>query len=330
MLTPGDIRGVYVLPPTPCKEGADRWDATDSVDYDEFSRMLDFLIQPGVGGIGLFGTTGEGGTLLWEEKLRAAEVAVQVNRQRTQIFAGATALGTREAVRQMRALRDVGVDGALVGLPLWQTPTVENAVQFYADLGEAVPDLPVMLYSNSWFFKTSFPVALWEGLARRAPTVICSKNAHGFDHYREELAAVGDRIQMIPGEFGIFLAYKLAPDSIRAVWSTQAALGPEPLVAFMDALRRGDGQRAEEIKADFDAVPPFAPPGGMKNRDLYDAFAQYNIQAAKWRSEAAGLFRVGPPRAPYYDLPDEWKRQAEAEAQGFLAMRQKYLPAAVP
>ena len=138
------------------------------------------------------------------------------------------------------------------------------------------------------------------------------------------------KCEKVFNEFGIFLAYKLAPESIRAVWSTQAALGPEPLVAFMNALRRGDRQRAAEIKADFDAVPPFAPPGGMKNGDLYDPFAQYNIQAAKWRSEAAGLFRVGPPRAPYYDLPDEWKRQAEAEAQGFLAMRQKYLPAAVP
>ena len=45
------------------RNGSDRWDAADSVDYDEFARMLDFLIQPGVGGIGLFGTTGEGGTL---------------------------------------------------------------------------------------------------------------------------------------------------------------------------------------------------------------------------------------------------------------------------
>jgi trans-o-hydroxybenzylidenepyruvate hydratase-aldolase len=329
MLTPSDIQGVYVLPPTPCQEGADRWDAADSVDYDELARMLDFLIQPGVGGLGLFGTTGEGGTLLWEEKLRAAEVAVQVNRGRTQLFAGATALGTREVVRQMRALRDVGVDGALVGLPLWQTPTVENAVQFYADLSEAVPDLPVMVYSNSWFFKSSFPVELWASLARRAPTVICSKNAHGFDHYLEELKAVGDRLRMMPGEFGIFLAYKLDPASVTAVWSTQAALGPEPLVAFMDALRRGDRARAEEIKADFDGVPPFAPPGGMKNRDLYDEFARYNIQAAKWRSQAAGLFRVGPSRAPYYDLPDEWKRQAEAEARGFLEMRKRYLPATV-
>src|SRR5215831_17198376 len=153
VLEVGDIRGVYVLPPTPCLPDAGGWDATDSVDLDETARMTEFLISPGVTGLGLFGTTGEGHSLLWEEKLTCASAVVEAARGRVQIFAGATALGTREVIRQMRGLRDAGVDGALVGLPLWQTPTVENAVQFYADLSAAVPDLPVMVYSNSWFFK---------------------------------------------------------------------------------------------------------------------------------------------------------------------------------
>src|SRR5262249_39125715 len=76
------------------------------------------------------------------------DAIVQVNRKRVPVFAGATALGTKETIRQMRGLKDVGVDGAFVGLPLWQTPTIENAVQFYADLGEAVPDMPILVYAN--------------------------------------------------------------------------------------------------------------------------------------------------------------------------------------
>jgi trans-o-hydroxybenzylidenepyruvate hydratase-aldolase len=60
VLEVGDIRGVYVLPPTPCLPDAGGWDATDSVDLDETARMTEFLISPGVTGLGLFGTTGEG------------------------------------------------------------------------------------------------------------------------------------------------------------------------------------------------------------------------------------------------------------------------------
>ena len=169
MLEVGDIRGVYVLPPTPCLPDAGGWDATDSVDLDETARMTEFLISPGVTGLGLFGTTGEGHSLLWEEKLACAAAVVETARGRVQVFAGATALGTREVIRQMRGLRDVGVDGALVGLPLWQTPTVRNSVRFYADLSAAVPDLPVMVYSNSWFFKSSFPPEFWSRPAARGP-----------------------------------------------------------------------------------------------------------------------------------------------------------------
>ena len=126
MLSVEDIRGVYVLPPTPCREDAGGWDSTDSVDLAETALMTEFLLKPGVTGIGLFGTTGEGHSLLYEEKLTAARVVVETVAGRAQVFAGATALGTREVIRQMRGLQDAGVDGALVGLPLWQTPTVET------------------------------------------------------------------------------------------------------------------------------------------------------------------------------------------------------------
>ena len=123
MLTRDDVRGVYALPPTPCKEGAGGWDVADSVDLDETARLVENLIAAGVGGIGVCGTTGECAALLWDEKRDYVDTVVQVTRKRVPVIAGATALGTKEVVRQMRGLKDVGADGVLVGLPLWQTPT---------------------------------------------------------------------------------------------------------------------------------------------------------------------------------------------------------------
>jgi trans-o-hydroxybenzylidenepyruvate hydratase-aldolase len=315
---------VYVLPPTPCRAGAGGWDAVDSVDLDETARMTDLLLRPGVTGLGLFGTTGEGHSLLWEEKLACARVVVDVAAGRAQVFAGATALGTREVIRQMRGLQAVGVDGVLVGLPLWQTPTVENAVQFFADLSAAVPDVPVMVYSNSWFFKTSFPPEFWAGLVERAPTVVASKNTHGFEHFLEELEIVRGRINLMPGDPGIFTAWGLVGSGITAVWSTQAALGPEPFVALMTAIAAGDGVAVEAITADFRAVPPYVPPGAMARRDHTDGFAMYNTQVAKWRLNASGVIAAGPLRPPYTDLPDEWKRQVEREVAAYAILRAKY------
>src|SRR5712692_9335916 len=178
MLSAKDIRGVCVMIPTPCKPGHDGWDSTDSVDLEETARMIEALIKAGIGSIAACGTTGECAALLWEEKRAFIDTIAQVNRKRVPVFAGATALGTKEVIRQMRGLKDVGADGAFVGLPLWQTPTIENSVRFFADLSEAVPDMPIMIYANARFFKSTFPTSFWAGVAKKAPTVVLTKMSY--------------------------------------------------------------------------------------------------------------------------------------------------------
>src|SRR6266536_2694102 len=124
MLTARDITGLMALPPTTVREGAEPFGPESTVDLDEAARVAKQLIADGVSSIGLCGTTGECATLTWSEKREFYAVA-------------------RDTVEQMREVRDLGLDGAFVGLPLWQTPTVENAVGFHADLSSAVPDLAV-------------------------------------------------------------------------------------------------------------------------------------------------------------------------------------------
>ncbi len=319
MLTARDLRGICVLVPTPCKEGSDKWDATDSVNLEETARMTEGLIQAGIGSLAACGTTGECAALLWEEKRAFIDTIVQVNRKRVPVFAGATALGTKEVVRQMKGLREVGADGAFVGLPLWQTPTLDNSVQFYADLSEAVPDMAIMIYSNALFFKSSFPTAFWAGMAENAPTVITTKVTYGIGTLLEDMRVAGHQINFMPGQNNIFPAYKMARTKITACWSTSAAMGPEPVVALMEAIQKDDEKRVDEIWEDMRSVPAFMPPGAMPQ------FAQYNAQAEKWRFNAAGFVKCGPSRAPYRDLPDNWKKHAELHGKGWAELRKKYM-----
>jgi trans-o-hydroxybenzylidenepyruvate hydratase-aldolase len=105
MLTKDDIKGVAVMVPTPTKEGGEGWDVADSVDLEETARMVESYIRAGIGLIAACGTTGECAALLWEEKRAFIDTIVQVARKRVPVFAGATALGTKEVVRQMRGLK---------------------------------------------------------------------------------------------------------------------------------------------------------------------------------------------------------------------------------
>ncbi|HEY7060537.1 MAG TPA: dihydrodipicolinate synthase family protein [Chloroflexota bacterium] len=324
MLSRDDVRGVYALPPTPCKEGAGGWDVADSVDLDEAARLVENLIAAGVGGIGLCGTTGECAALLWDEKREYVDTVVQVARKRVPIIAGATALGTKEVVRQMRGLKDVGADGVLVGLPLWQTPTPESSVRFYADLAEALPDLPVMVYANSMFFKSVFPVEFWEAVAKRAPTTIMCKVSYGIGHIEDDLRVAGDKINFVVGHANLHAAYEKVGTKITACWATAAGMGPEPIIALMDAILRDDRARAKAIQADLDALPSMLPPGV----EFYKEFPKYNAQVVKVRSNAAGYAKYGPFRAPYTDIPEEWVPHMETEARAWAALCKKY--ASVP
>ena len=322
MLTKGDITGVYPMVPTPCVEGGDHWSNTDSVDHDESARMIDAMVRAGIGGIAACGTTGECASLLWEEKRGFIDTVIQTNNHRVPVFAGATALGTKEVVRQMRAFKEMGAEGAFLGLPLWQTPTLENSVRYFADLGEAVPDMPILVYANAWVFKWGFPTEFWEGLALRAPTVVACKVTYPMDHLEEDVRAAGNRIAFLPRDGAAHEAYQKVGRHIQGVWSTSANAGPEPVVALADAVRRGDEQRMAEITREMAPLRPL--PTGRESE-----FFQYNIQVIKLLTNVSGYAKVGPPRAPYLDLSEEWRTLTERCGRGWAELRKKYIKTTV-
>ena len=333
MLTSLDIRGVYVMAPTPCVEGGEHWSNTNSVDLEEAARMIENFIRGGVAGVAACGTTGECAGLLWEEKLSFIDTLVQVARQRVPIFAGATSLGTKETVRQMRAFKDLGAEGAFVGLPLWQTPTLENSIRWYEDLSQATPETAIMVYSNAMFFKSVFPPAFWFGVAERAPSVITNKITSPVitQNLEEIVSRTGDRISYLPIDNGAYDAWKRVGNKITGVWSTSASMGPEPVVALSDAINRNDEERIKEIVADIRSLPPFRPQD-QQDPEKFLQFPQLNVQAEKARFRAAGYIKCGPTRAPYLDadLPDDWKAHTEAHGKAWAEMRKKYMKAPAP
>ncbi|HZP27091.1 MAG TPA: dihydrodipicolinate synthase family protein [Dehalococcoidia bacterium] len=321
MLTKDDITGLMLMVLTPAKEGADRWEAQDTVDLEETERMTEEYIRAGVGGIAACGTTGECAGLMWDEKLKFIDTLVQTTRGRVPVFAGATSLGTRETIRQMKALKDVGADGAFIGLPLWQTPTLQNSIQWFADLSEAVPDMPIMVYANQNFFKSVFPTPFWAGVAQKAPTVVTCKISYNIANLLEDLRVAGHQIRFIPGENMIYTGYKLAGDKIKAGWSSNSAgMGPEPMVALCDAILANDEAKVDAIFEDIRATGPSFPPAE------FNLFALYNVQANRYAANVSGYLKPCPTRPPYRldDLPQNWREYSEKRAGLWKALRTKY------
>ena len=319
MLTVTDLRGVSVLLVTPCIPGGQYWVQEHSVDLDETSKAVENLVQAGVGSITLNSTAGESAALLPEERAGFVDTVLQVNHGRVPILVGATALGTRETMREMQLFKEMGADGVLVGLSLWQTPTLENSIQWYAQLSEAVPEMPVVVDANPMFFKTAFSVPFWTGLAERAPRVIGAFPADGVTDLKERVAAAGSKIVFIPGDRVAAQAYDLIGSGLQGLWSMWANMGPEPVLALMDSIQQGDEARMREIAGELDALPSPIPAG--KEQEL----EHYGVQAVKAQTNAAGYIYAGPTRAPYMDIPEEWQQAAEANGRAYAELRQKYI-----
>lgn len=319
MLGPTDLRGVYAIIPTPAKEGADRWDAVDTVDLVETERVINRLIGDGVNGLIVLGTTGECATLTGQEYEAFAACVLATVRKRIPAFIGTTALGTHEVIRRTRFAADRGADGILLGLPMWQPMSVDMAVEYYRGISEAFPRLALMVYGNHRAFRFAFSPGFWSRVADAAPTLMAAKYSRP-KALLDSLAAAKGRVHFLPNDGGLAKFAELSPATTIACWSTAASMGPEPALAQMRALQSKDAERLRKIAADLEwAHEPIA--NITADSDL---FATYNIQVEKIRIEAAGYCKAGPIRPPYNVMPAQYAEGARENARRWRQLRETY------
>ncbi|MFO1426516.1 MAG: dihydrodipicolinate synthase family protein [Steroidobacteraceae bacterium] len=320
-LTAADVRGAWAIIPTPAKDNASDWRATDTVDHDEAARAVEGLIAAGVDGILSLGTLGECATLRWEEKRAFIATMVEAARGRVPVFAGTSTLSTRETVEQTRIARDIGADGTMLGPPMWNKPDVGTSVQFFRDVAEAVPEMAICVYANPFVFKFEYPAPFWAQVAA-IPQVVSAKTA-GAGTYLRDLGASRGRIRLMPIDAEYYAAARLDPESAVAFWSSSASCGPAPVIALRDlvaeAKRSGDWTAAKALtdRIGLAILPTIA------NGD-FNEFQIHNIALEKGRMDVAGWMRAGPNRPPHHVVPDRIREFGRLGGEAWAALQRDY------
>lgn len=300
MMQADDFKGLYGIIATPAKPGSERLTATDTVDLAETERLIEALIRDGCAGLIALGTTGECATLSDADFTAFTACVVETVRGRIPTFLGATALGGHETARRLAEITDIGADGSLLGLPMWQPLTTRMAVDFFTQVSEAFPRLAIMAYANARAFRFAFPIEFWAAVSKLAPTVTSAKVSRPVG-LLDQIAATGGRINFLPSDMVAGAFYNLSPATTTAAWATAAGMDPTPSVALVKAIADGDDDmRVVLIAAIAWANEPIHPL--VSDPEL---FASYNIQMEKTRIDAAGYSKAGPARSPYDDFPDE-------------------------
>ena len=139
-----------IIPPlvTPLKDN-------ETLDVESLERLIEHLIEGGVHGLFVLGTTGEEQSLSYDVRKQMIKESCRINRGRLPLLACITDTSIEESVRLAKKAADYGADGVVSASPYYFATGQPELAQFYEELVPQLP-LPVFLYNMPSHVKVSF------------------------------------------------------------------------------------------------------------------------------------------------------------------------------
>lgn len=158
MLSISDVKGV--IPPivTPV-------DAEENVDKAGLQRVIDYVIDGGVHGVFILGSNGEFYAFDFENQKRAVEITVEHVNKRVPVYAGASAITTKECVKLANMAEKVGADAVTVLTPMFIKPNENEMYEHFKTIAKST-NLPILLYNNPAKTTNNISVSLLEKLSQ--------------------------------------------------------------------------------------------------------------------------------------------------------------------
>ena len=117
-----------------------------TINSDAYAEMIEHLIDAGVHGLVIGGTTGENYALTPEERVRQFHFAHEIIRGRVPWLAGVNDLRTETVCDFAVAAREAGADALLLATPPYSVPTDRELAQ-HALMVDRAASMPIMLYN---------------------------------------------------------------------------------------------------------------------------------------------------------------------------------------
>jgi len=296
-MTGGDLHGVYPYLVSPV--GTD-----GAVDRAVLGRLSDDLIVAGVHGLTPLGSTGEFAYLSASQRLTVVETVVEAAAKRVPVIAGVAATTIADAVAQAKAYAAAGADGILAILEAYFPVSDEGVVAYFNAIAEAVPALPVVLYTNPSFQRSDLSIPAIVQLSRVANIVAIKDASSNTGRLLSIMNATGGRMK-------VFAASAHIPAAVMLIggigWMAGPACAvPRQSVKLYDLCRAGKWDEAMALQRTLWA--------------LNQAFAKHNLAACIKGALIMQGYAVGDPIPPQAPLSEVGKAEVRAalEAVGAL------------
>lgn len=260
-----------------------------SIDFDAWSRLLEFQISNGTTGIVVAGSTGESATVTDAELSELLVRARRVIGKRALLIANTGTSGTASSAERARAISALDIDALLVATPSYVRPTQEGLFRHFSAVASA-SRVPVLLYNVP--SRTAVDM-LPPVIARlsRVPRIVGIKEAVGdAARVRELVATCAPEFKVLSGDD--LTAREVIGVGAAGVISVTANVAPRAMADMIAAAIRGERALATQIDQRLVAL----------HRNL---FVESNPIPVKWAVARMGLMG-GTLRLPLTELSPEY------------------------
>jgi len=235
----------------------------EKLDLKGLGKILDRLLDRGIEGLTLLGSSSEAPYLTVGEKRRILKAAMKKTDGRAATLVGIMAWGTVEAVEEAKQARDLGADALMVALPqYYRTPLSTVIGHYQAVVRES--ELPVLYYH--------YPETTGLDLSSRQMTKLFDEvelagiKESGFSN--PEMAAhlrrIHRPIKVFTGQSFNFLA-ALSAGAVGAICPV-GVLMPRTSLNLMRSFEGCDKSQAVKLQRALDEALPIVTPGNVPYR----------------------------------------------------------------
>jgi len=280
--------GLTVAMVTPFRDGR--------LDLEAAERLIDFLLEGGVEGLVVSGSTGEAATCTVEERLELWRMTKSRVRGRVPVIAGTGSNSTADSIALTKQAESLGLDGAMIVTPYYNKPTPKGQVAHFTAVAQATK-LPLVLYNVPGRTGTN---TLPETFAKldALPNVAAVKEASGSLDQASALKAKS-RLTLLCGDDSLTLP--MIAVGATGVISVAGNVAPREMRELCDHARAGRMAEAEAVH--------------RKLGPLFKAlFVESNPGPVKYLLSAMGLIRneLRLPLVPVEPATEEAVRAAAA------------------
>lgn len=280
---PGDFTRIYSALILPCN-------ADESINWESLRALVDRQIADGVEGFYCCGSSGEGLLMTLEERKRFVEVVVDQAAGRVPVIAHIGTIRTADVIELARHAKKCGCVAISMIPPYYYKFSQTEIAEYYEDVIQAVPDLPVILYNIPQFTGIEFGKA-------NAARLLDNPNIIGIKHTSNNLYSMERMVTAYPEKllingFDEQLLGALSMGAVATV-STTANLFAPLFVAIRREYQAGNMKKALEYQQALNL--------------RVEALCSLGIfPATKYACTLRGI-DCGPCRRPFHALDDRAK-----------------------